>query len=115
MNYSCPLCGTDLKRAKPFQEPLKGELELLAIRWHLVCPSCDGALMDNPHPSEEAFFPVAMLGVALVNVVSYFTSSEASFSTFLASVALMFVLAYLVRAHATPEDWQRYVPWREEL
>ncbi|MEC5399023.1 hypothetical protein [Uliginosibacterium sp. H1] len=115
MDYTCPLCTADLKGQRLRKVPREGEFRFLALRWHLECPFCDGALMLNQHPSEKAAFPLVMLVVVAINGVAWLAGSRASGSVLLVVLAAMIVVPYVIIRFATPETWLRYVPWREVL
>ncbi|GAB2466655.1 hypothetical protein GCM10027082_17790 [Comamonas humi] len=110
MNHACPLCSADLSRQRPRKIPLRGESRWLALRWHLECPSCGGALQENPHPFEKAVLPVLLLGVGLLNFLTYCFGWKASLPVATACFALVVLGPFVGRAIAVPRDWRRYVP-----
>jgi hypothetical protein len=108
MNRICPLCGENLSHKRVKKVPIKGELSWLALRWHLQCPSCSGALQENLHPFEKAVFPTLMLMVALLNFFAYLFGLKASLLAVVASIGLIVIGPFIGRAIAVPRNWNRY-------
>lgn len=85
----------------------------MALRWHLQCPSCSGALQENPHPFEKAVFPTLMLVVVLLNLCAFLVGFKASLSLMVACTVLIVLVPYIGRAIAVPKHWKRYVPFSQ--
>ena len=113
MDYSCPLCKADLSHRRLKKVPLSGEFSWLALRWHLECPECKGAIQSRQHQIEEKIAAAVLISPLVLNTFSLVTGLKGSFVGFLAIVALMVIGAFAVRAFVIPKDWERYVPFRE--
>lgn len=111
MNYSCPLCSVDLKHRRLKKVPIDNTATWLSLRWHLVCPACNGALTVNPHAAEKSFFPGAILTLVGLNIYSAVTGYKVSMTGSLLMLSLVFVAAYVVRNLIPPKNWPRYRVW----
>jgi hypothetical protein len=111
MNHLCPHCGANLAQLRPAKIPEKGETSVLALRWHLQCPSCLGLLKENQHPFDKAVAPGLMAAIGILNFACYLLNFRASLSTLVATVALMIVGLIISRRAVIPKEWTKYLAY----
>lgn len=111
MNHLCAHCGANLAQLRPAKVPEKGEVSVLALRWHIQCPSCLGPLKENQHPFDKAVAPGLMAAVGILNFGFYLLNFRASLSTLVATVSLMSIGLIISRRIVIPKEWPKYVAY----
>ncbi len=108
MDYSCPYCGSSLKKTRPKSAPLPGQRKFLPLKTGMACRSCSGLVTLNFHPVER-HMNIAWAVCVLLLLAGWAATGNGPLAALTGILILGAIDVFLgLWTHRRLKSWQRY-------